>query len=346
MEKIIVIGSNSFSGSHFVDYALEQGAEVIGISRSPEPHPVFLPYKKPSRGYVPIPAGFRTTSPPGQNPSFRFYQRDLNHDLPEIMNISDEFEPDYIINFAAQSMVAESWQNPEHWFQTNTLAAIKLHDELRKKTYLKKYVHISTPEVYGSCEGLVKENTNYQPSTPYAVSRAATDMSLMSFCKAYSFPVAFTRAANVYGPGQQLYRIIPRTILFFLIGRKLQLHGGGHSIRSFIHIRDVAEGTLLVARQASPGEIYHFSTSRNISVRELVEMIASQLHLPFNEHVEVAEERLGKDAAYLLDSASAREKLGWQDRITLEQGIEETIGWVRDNLDEIKKQPFDYIHKP
>jgi dTDP-glucose 4,6-dehydratase len=327
MEKVIVIGSNSFSGAHFVDYALEQGANVIGISRSPEPHPVFLPYKK------------------RQSPSFRFYQMDLNQDLPGIMKVSDEFKADYVINFAAQSMVAESWQNPEHWFQTNTVATIKLHDELRKRTYLKKYVHISTPEVYGSCTGLVKENTNYQPSTPYAVSRAATDMSLMSFCKAYNFPVVFTRAANVYGAGQQLYRIIPRAILFFLTGKKLQLHGGGHSIRSFIHIRDVADGTLRVARQASPGEIYHFSTSRNISIRELVEMIASQLVLSFADNVEVVGERLGKDAAYLLDSANAREKLGWQDKITLEQGIEETIGWVRDNLEEIKKQPFDYIHK-
>ena len=328
MEKIIVIGSNSFSGTHFADYVLGRGADVIGVSRSPEPHRVFLPYKK------------------RQNPLFRFYQMDLNQDLPGIMKISDEFEPDYVVNFASQSMVAESWENPDHWFQTNAVATIKLHDELRKRDYLKKYVHISTPEVYGSCEGLVKENTSYNPSTPYAVSRAATDMSLMGFCKAYDFPVVFTRAANVYGPGQQLYRIIPRTILFFLIGRKLQLHGGGHSVRSFIHIRDVADGTLRVARQASPAEIYHFSTSRNISIRELVEMIAAQLRLSFADHVEVVGERLGKDAAYLLDSANAREKLGWQDQITLEQGIEETIGWVCDNLEEIKKQPFDYIHKP
>jgi dTDP-glucose 4,6-dehydratase len=328
MERVIVIGSNSFSGSHFVDYALEQGADVIGISRSPELHPVFLPYKK------------------RQNPSFCFYRKDLNQDLPGIMEISDEFEPDYVVNFAAQSMVAESWQHPEHWFQTNAVATIKLHDELRKRAYLKKYVHISTPEVYGSCVGLVKENTNYQPSTPYAVSRAATDMSLMSFQKAYKFPVTFTRAANVYGPGQQLYRIIPRTILFFLLGRKLQLHGGGASVRSFIHIRDVADGTLRVARQAPLGEIYHFSTSRNISIRVLVELIAKQLKVDFNKYVDVVGERLGKDAAYSLDSTKARKTLGWQDQISLEQGIEETIAWVRDNLDILKQVPFDYIHKP
>ncbi|MEE9910685.1 MAG: GDP-mannose 4,6-dehydratase [Deltaproteobacteria bacterium] len=327
-EKAIVIGSNSFSGANFVDCLLGEGIETIGISRSPEPHPLFLPYRK------------RNSS------LFRFFQMDLNRDLAGIIKIIDEQCPDYVINFAAQSMVAESWQHPEHWFQTNTVATITFHDELRKRTCLKKYVHISTPEVYGSCTGLVKENTDYQPSTPYAVSRAAADMSLMSFYRAYHFPVVFTRAANVYGSGQQLYRIIPRAILFFLTGRKLQLHGGGHSVRSFIHIRDVADGTLRAARQAASGEIYHFSTSRNISIRDLVSMIALQLGLSVADHVEVVDDRIGKDAAYLLDSSRAREQLGWQDRITLEQGIEETIGWVRDNLEELKKQPYQYIHKP
>ncbi len=327
-EKVAVIGSNSFSGASFVDHVLGEGLQSIGISRSPEPNPIFLPYKK------------------RENAPFRFYQLDLNRDLPQIMDRINDFRPDYVVNFAAQSMVAESWQHPEHWFQTNAVATVKLHDQLRRAGYLKKYVHISTPEVYGTCEGLIPENTNYHPSTPYAVSRAAADMSLATFCRAYNFPAAFTRAANVYGPNQQLYRIIPRTILFFLTGRKLQLHGGGHSVRSFIHIRDVADGTLRVARQALPGEIYHFSTSRNISIRALVEMISMQLGVSFSDHVEVVGERLGKDAAYLLDSTKAREQLGWRDRITLEQGIEETIAWVRDSLDEMKKEPFDYIHKP
>lgn len=327
-EKIVVIGSNSFSGANFVDYALGQDIKTIGISRSPMSNPVFLPYPKHKPG------------------AFHFHQLDLNHDLQEIMNKINDFRPDFVINFAAQSMVAESWLNPEHWFQTNTVATIKLHDQLRRADYLKNYVHVSTPEVYGTCEGLIPENTNYNPSTPYAVSRAAADMSLMTFCDTYDFPATFTRAANVYGPGQQLYRIIPRTILFFLIGQKLQLHGGGHSVRSFIHMHDVADGTLRAARLASSGEIYHFSTTRNISIRNLVEMIAVQLNASFEENVEIVGERLGKDAAYLLDSTSARKKLQWQDQITLEQGIEETIAWVKDNLEEISKQPFDYIHKP
>ena len=327
-EKIAVIGSNSFSGAHFANYVLDKGFKVIGISRSPEPSPVFLPYKR------------KPTS------SFRFYQLDINHDLDQIIQIIQDFRPEYVVNFAAQSMVGESWQYPEHWFKTNVVAMVKLHDQLRRCEFLKKHVHISTPEVYGTCEGLIQENTNYNPSTPYAVSRAAADMSLKTFFDAYNFPVVFTRAANVYGPGQQLYRIIPRAILYFTLGKKLQLHGGGHSVRSFIHIRDVADGTLRAARNGDPGEIYHLSTTRNISVRSLVQMIAEQMELSFEDHVEDVGERMGKDAAYLLDSTKARETLGWKDQISLEQGIEETIAWVKDNFEELKKQPFDYIHKP
>ena len=328
MSGMIVIGSNSFSGAHFVDYALEQGLSVIGISRSPEPHPVFLPYQK------------RPAAP------FHFHQYDLNHDLTEIMDVIHDFRPEYVVNFAAQSMVAESWQNPEHWFQTNVTATIKLHDQLRKCPFLKKYVHISTPEVYGTCEGLVSETTHYRPSTPYAVSRAAADMSLMTLFNVYDFPVVFTRAANVYGPGQQLYRIIPRAILYFLTGRTLELHGGGTSVRSFIHIRDVADATLRIAQQAPPGEIYHISTTRNISIRSLVEFIAQQLRIDFDSRVRIVGERPGKDAAYLLDSSKLRNALDWRDRISLEQGIEETIAWVRDNLDTLRNLPIDYMHKP
>ena len=311
-----------------MNFALNEGFELKGISRSPEPNPIFLPYKD------------------RDNRAFHFHRLDLNEHLPEIVEIIEDFEPTYVFNFAAQSMVGESWHHPEHWFQTNVVAAVKFHDFLRRCDFLEKYVHISTPEVYGSCKGLIKENADYYPSTPYAVSRAAADMSLKTFFDTYSFPVVFTRAANVYGPGQQLYRIIPRSILFFSIGRRLQLHGGGESVRSFIHITDVADGTLRAAQRGVAGEIYHLSTKRTISIRSLVSLIADQMKVSFEDNVETVGDRMGKDAAYLLDTAKAREFLGWDDRIELEQGIEETIRWVRDNLGALKKEPLDYIHKP
>jgi dTDP-glucose 4,6-dehydratase len=171
-------------------------------------------------------------------------------------------------------------------------------------------------------------------------------MSLRTYFDAYRFPVVFTRAANVYGPGQRLYRIIPRTILFLLLGRKLQLHGGGSSRRSFIHMRDVSKATLQIAREAPIGETYHISTNEIVTIRELVERICAKLGARFADSVEIVGERLGKDAAYMLDSTKLRTRLGWADRISLDQGLEECVAWVKTNFNALQNEPFDYVHKP
>ena len=325
-EKIIVIGSNSFSGASFVPCAIDAGFEVVGVSRSEEPNPVFLPYKNSGGG-------------------IEFHQLDLNHDLDKIMALINAKKPEYVVNFSAQSMVAQSWDHPDHWFRTNVVSTIQFHDQLRHCDFLKKYVHISTPEVYGSCEGYIKESNSYYPSTPYAVSRAAADMSLHTFFNSYKFPVVFTRAANVYGPGQQLYRIIPRTILFIKLGKKIQLHGGGVSERSFIHMRDVSDATLRIMREGSSGETFHIATNDSITIRSLVELICDLMGVRFEDYVDVAEERLGKDSAYLLDSSKVRNILDWKDQVSLKDGILSVLQWIEKNLDVLKQQPFDYIHK-
>jgi len=331
-EKIVVIGSNSFSGASFVAHALQSGAEVLATSRSPEPHAAFLPYRWGQ-------------SPPDPK-RFQFAQLDLNHDTDRLAAAIADFRPEFVINFAAQSMVAESWLHPDHWYQTNVVANVRLHERLRRFDFLKRYVHVSTPEVYGSCSGDVTEDAPYRPSTPYAASRAACDLHLMTFFRNYQFPVVFTRAANVFGPGQQLYRIIPRTILYVLTGRRLQLHGGGHSVRSFIHIRDVADGTLRIARNGTNGEVYHLSTRVTHSIREVVATVCRKLGARFEDVVDVVGDRPGKDAAYLLDSTKVRNTLGWNDTINFDQGVDETIAWVRTHLKALQDQPLDYIHKP
>jgi dTDP-glucose 4,6-dehydratase len=325
----VVIGSNSFTGAGFVRHLLSKGHPVVGISRSEEPHPALLPYRWD-----------------GTAAGFRFHRLDLNHDLAAIVALLEREQPAYVVNFAAQSMVAESWQNPDHWFMTNVVSTVRLHDRLRTMKFVRRYVHVSTPEVYGNTTGLVREDAPFNPSTPYAVSRAAADMSLRSFHAAYGFPVVFTRAANVYGAGQQLYRIVPRTILNIRLGRKLQLHGGGASERSFVHVTDVAEATYRIACRGRDGETYHISTGRIASIRKLVEMICEHLGVRFGDVVEIVGDRLGKDAAYRLDSDKLRSELGWTDEMSLEEGIAETAAWVDRNLDDLARLPSSYIHKP
>lgn len=324
-----VIGSNSFTGAGFVRHLLAKGHRVIGASRSDEPHPALLPYRWD-----------------GNAGGFTFHRLDLNRDLKAMVALLENERPTYVVNFAAQSMVAESWQNPDHWFMTNVVSTVRLHDRLRSMRFVERYVHVSTPEVYGNTTGLVHEDAPFNPSTPYAVSRAAADMSLRSFHAAYGFPVVFTRAANVYGAGQQLYRIIPRTVLNVRLGRKLQLHGGGVSERSFIHVSDVADATYRIAVHGHNGDAYHISTDRIVSIRKLVEMICERLGARFDDIVEVAGERLGKDAAYKLDSSKLRRELGWQDTVSLEDGIAETASWVDRHLDELARLPSSYVHKP
>jgi dTDP-glucose 4,6-dehydratase len=327
-KKVLVVGSNSFSGASFSAWLLDQGHEVLGVSRSPEPHQAFLPYRW-SRNAA----------------QFRFQRIDLNHDLEPLDKLMRSERPGVVVNFAAQSMVGESWKNPDHWMMTNVVSAVRLHDRLRQLDFLDRYVHVTTPEVYGSTDGFIKETAPFNPSTPYAVSRAAGDMSLRTYRDAYDFPVVFTRAANVYGPGQQLYRIVPRTILFILTGRKLELHGGGQSRRSFIHMRDVSDATWRIATRAPIGETYHISTREIVTIRQLVERICAKLGASFADSVQVVGERLGKDAAYLLDSGKLRESLGWRDQVSLDAGLDECIGWVKANLQELQRQPQSYVHK-
>lgn len=330
-DRIAIIGSNSFSGASFARHCLAQGLEVLGASRSDEPARCFLPYR-----WLDDAAQRR----------FRFVRADLNHDLDPLMAALEEFQPAYVVNFAAQGMVAQSWQQPAHWYQTNVVGNVLFHDRLRRAAWLQKYVHVGTPEVYGNTSGTIDESAPFNPSTPYAASRAACDLHLRTFLAQHRFPVAWTRAANVYGPGQQLYRIIPRTILSIKLGQKLQLHGGGHSVRSFIHIDDVAAATLAIARRAPAGECYHLSTPRFVSIRELVEMICRMMGADFTQVVQIVDERPGKDAAYLLDSIKARQSLGWTDTVALEDGVRATIDWMNRDFDDIRRQPFDYIHKP
>jgi dTDP-glucose 4,6-dehydratase len=328
MQKALVIGSNSFSGSSFCSYLLDQGIDVFGVSRSKPPQDVMLPYKWGEKK--------------GQ---FTFTQIDLNQDLEQLESLMRQNKFSTVFNFAAQSMVGESWDKPDDWMQTNVVSMARLAQRLRHMDFIDKYVHVTTPEVYGSTDGWIKEDTPYNPSTPYAVSRAAGDMLLKIYQESFDIPVVSTRAANVYGPGQQLYRIIPRTIYFLLTGKKLQLHGGGVSTRSFIHIDDVSSATLKIAQTGNIGRTYHISTDRIISIRALVELICVMLGKTFTDHVDIAQERLGKDSAYWLDSSQLRAELSWTDSVSLELGLGQTIKWLVTNLNKFDNNLTNYEHK-
>jgi len=329
-ENFLVIGSNSFSGSHFVNYLLSKGHKTIGVSRSKEIREIFLPYKKNINYKL-----------------FSFYKIDLNNDrdVKKLLNIIKKFNIKYIVNFAAQGMVAQSWLYPLDWYRTNILGLINFTNQILHNKNIKKFVQVSTPEVYGNIEGSTKESANYNPSTPYAISKACYDFHLMALFKSFKFPVVFTRAANVFGPGQGLYRIIPKSIIMAIQKKKIKLHGGGISSRSFVFITDIADATYKICLRSKIGEIYHISTNRLISIKNLVKKIFKINNLGYTKYVIHTQERTGKDKVYRLDSKKLRKKLKWKPAVSLEKGILETQKWVENNIDLIKKLPLNYEHK-
>ncbi len=328
-KRIVVLGANSFSGQDFVDMVLESGQyKVLGISRSDERSDTFLSYKRRDN-----------------LENYRYVKADMNHDMDLILSELDKFKPHFIINFAAQSEVAPSWDDPAHWFNTNTVALAKLVNHLRQVDYLERYLHVSSPEVYGNCVGRIIEQSVVNPSTPYAASKAAADMLLETYHKQFGFPLQTVRATNVYGAGQQLFKIIPRSVIYIKSGQTIQLHGGGHAIKSYIHIRDISAGELAILEKGRAGEMYHLSPSDGVTIRDLVSTISKEMGADFERVTEMVDERPGQDAAYIIDSSKAKSELGWEAEIGIEQGLKQVVRWVERYWDDIQRQPLKYLHK-
>ena len=327
---ILIIGSNSFAGSSFVNFLLKNKHKVIGVSRSKELNNIYLPYKENK---------FYKTK-------FKFLKGDLNinKDLDKIIDIVKKYKIKYIVNFAAQGMVAESWINPEDWYRTNILSNSKLIKEL-SKIKIKKYLNFSTPEVYGNTPNLIKENFNFNPSTPYAISRAGQDMNLLAYSKYNNFPVVFTRTANIFGPYQQLYRIIPKAIMCAKKKINLELHGGGSSIRSFILMEDVNNALYkILFDKNNVAQTYHISTNQFISIKDLVIKIFKKINSN-TSLIKITDERKGKDHGYLLNSSKLRKTYKWKNEFKLDEGINETIRWVEKNYKILKNEKLKYSHK-
>lgn len=325
MSNILVLGGSSFSGN-FVSSELTSNHMVVSMNRNLYLSKVFKkPLIKPDNYFE--------------------YQWNLNDQNDLLETVLRRHKIEVVINFAAQSMVGQSWEDPEDWYQANLVGFSRVIRTLSAHNQLQKFVQFTTPEVYGSRESWIKENFDFSPNSPYAISRAASDWHLKALHENFNFPVVFTRAANVYGEHQQLYRIVPRTILAALTGKRLPLQGEGKSLRSFIHISDVCSALNLVISSGRIGETYHVSTNDVITIRDLVWRICDNLNVNFEQLVEFVADRPGKDFAYKLNSDKIRYELNWKDKVGLDEGISLTSAWLTNNLGEISSMPTEYIHR-
>ena len=329
MNKVLIIGSNSFAGSDFADHLLSKKFEVYGVSRNKEINKEHLRYKNNIN-----------------LKNFKFFKIDLNlkKDLNKLIKLIKKQKISYIVNFAAQGMVAESWINPQDWYLTNVVSNSILIKEL-SKLKIKKYLNFSTPEVYGHTSSLMKESNIFAPTTPYAISRSAQDLNLLAHYKTYNFPVVFTRAANIYGPYQQSFRIIPKIIISILTNKKIPIHGKGNTLRSFVYMPDVSRALCkILLDKKNIGETFHISTKRFISILQLVKLINKLMNIK-NKNIYHVKERDGKDLKYTLNSNKIRKLYSWSEQTDLLNGIFDTIDWVKKNINYFKKDSLQYKHK-
>jgi len=326
--KFLILGSNSFSGSSFINFILKKNCKVVGVSRTKEYKKVYLPYKNSHN-----------------LDNFKFFRININKDLKKLKSVLKNFRPDYVVNYIAQGMVAESWINPEDWYATNVVAQTRLYKEISKFKFIKKFIHVSTPEVYGSSRSQKRESFTFNPSTPYAISRATTDMHLKKYFENFKLPVIFTRTSNIYGPHQQLYRIVPKTLLSARLNKRIDLHGGGTSKRSFIYVDDASKATYQISIKGKIGKTYHISTNNIISIKNLVKKIGVITKKNFNNLINISRERIGKDDTYNLSSKKIRAELQWSPSISIDEGIKKTLKWIDDNFADLKKEKLNYIHK-
>ena len=329
MKNVLIIGSNSFAGSNFIDFLLNKNFKIYGVSRKKEIDNEYLSYKKNKNLN-----------------NFKFYKINLNlkKDINKLIKIIKNKKIPYIVNFAAQGMVAESWINPQDWYMTNVVSNSILIKKL-SKLKIKKYLNFSTPEVYGNTPFLMKESNTFAPTTPYAISRSAQDFNLLAYYKTYNFPVVFTRAANIYGPYQQSYRIISKVIISILTNKKIPIHGKGNTLRSFVYMSDVS-GALykILLDKKNLGETFHISSKKFISILELIKLINKLMNVK-NKNTYHVKERDGKDLKYTLNSNKIRNYYSWSEKTNLEEGIINTINWIKKNLDYFKKSSLIYKHK-
>ena len=219
--KVFILGANSTGGSYATYFFSKRGYETIASSRSKQANKAQLPYL------------FNDCS------NVKYITFDINWETSCQLELLKSINPDYVLNFASQSMVAQSWIYPQDWMRTNCEGQVKLLEALKDLDCLKRYIHFSTPEVYGNTTDWIKEDHNFNPSTPYAASRAFGDINTRLWSKTFSIPTTITRAANIYCEGQHLYRIIPRAIYACFNKAPLTIDGDGKSLRSFMIISTI-----------------------------------------------------------------------------------------------------------
>lgn len=323
MKTYLVTGGAGFIGSNFVIYMLNKYSDVkiINVDK--------LTYA----------GNLENLKSVESNPNYVFVQADIC-DKEAIQSLFDQYDIDYVVNFAAESHVDRSITNPEIFVQTNVLGTVNLLNIAKNAWAVGddqykdgvKFMQVSTDEVYGSlgAEGFFMETTPLDPHSPYSSSKASADLFVKAYSDTYKLPVNITRCSNNYGPYQFPEKLIPLMINNTLQHKELPIYGDGMQIRDWLYVEDHCKAIDLIIHKGRVGEVYNVGGHNEKQNIEIVKIICKELGKPESLITHVGD-RKGHDMRYAIDPTKIHNELGWLPETKFEDGIKKTIQWYLDN---------------
>lgn len=319
MKKILVTGGAGFIGSNFIKYMLAKHPEYQIINLD------LLTYAGNLENLVEI----------EHNPNYNFVRGDICDASLINQLVSDGVN--YIINFAAESHVDRSIEDPGVFLRTNVMGTQILLDAALKHK-VDKFVQISTDEVYGSLNesGYFTEETPLAPNSPYSASKAGADMLVRAYHETFKLPINITRCSNNYGPYQFPEKLIPLIIANAQEDKYIPVYGDGLNIRDWLHVRDHCSAIDTVLHEGATGEVYNIGGNHEKKNIEIVKTILECLKKP-ESLIKFVTDRPGHDKRYAIDASKIKKELGWEPSYSFQEGIKETIQWYLENTDWLDK---------
>lgn len=315
MEKILILGINSFSGSTFAKFIQNKKYKLFGVYHTNK-NKKYILYDKKKINLIKI----------------------NNLEIKKIVDHINKIKPSIIIDFASICMVNESWKFSNHYKNVNYFSKLKMIKYLKQKDFLKKYIYISTPEVFGSKKKIYEDDRIFKPTTPYAKSKMMAEKMFMDNFKKYNFPTIICRFSNFYGPGQPLYRLIPKLCIALDLDIKFPMQGTGSSKRNFIYAKDFSSGILSVIKRGKTGKTYHFSGNQILSIKNVIKKICQIKNKRFENYVISTKDRKNKDNIYYLQSKMTRKELKWEPKTSILLGLKNTATFYKNNLKYFKNK--------
>ena len=318
MKKIIVTGGLGFIGSNLIDLLLKKNYFVINIDK------------------VTYSSNFYNTHEFSKSKKYKFIKCDIKD--KKISNILKKYKPDCIFNLAAETHVDRSIDNPKNFILSNILGVYNLLECFREFTKKNKsrLIHISTDEVFGDIlKGRSSENYPYNPSSPYAASKASSDHLVRSYVRTFKIPAIVTNCSNNFGPKQHPEKLIPKLIYNIINNKPLPIYGNGKNSREWIFVNDHCEALIRIFNKGRIGEFYNIGSNKNLNnlqvSKELINISKSIIKIGKKTKILFVKDRPGHDVRYALNSDKIKKKLGWKPRTSFKQGIKLTFEWYLRN---------------